>query len=258
LRFDRFAPRRAAEFCLAALLPADCLLCGDPLPWRQRGSVCLPCWDRAPWSPGLRPRTDALRAVLWGADYNGSIRDLIHAFKFGKVDYLGAPLGEHLALRIAPLLGTAIPRPDFIVPVPLHWWRSMRRGFNQAHLLAAAVAGVTGFPLRPRLLVRCRAGRRQLGSSRHQRLRSLDACFKVPRGLRGRRSHTEIEGRRILLVDDVMTTGATLLACARTLRRAGARSVVGCVLARTPGGHGVAGDHGAAGDRSAAPYHAET
>lgn len=234
MRFDRVSPRRVAEFCLAALLPADCLLCGDPLPWRQRGGVCLTCWNRIPWSPGLRPRADLLRAVLWGADYDGAIRDLINAFKFGRLDYLGAPLGEQLALRIAPLLGTAIPRPDLIVPVPLHWWRSMRRGFNQAHLLAAAIAGVTGYPLRPHLLVRCRAGRRQLGSSRHERLRSLDACFEVPHGLPRRRPRAEIEGRRILLVDDVLTTGATLLACARILHRAGARSVVGCVLARTP------------------------
>ena len=240
MRTDRVSPRRVAEFCLAALLPADCLLCGAPLPWSQRGSVCLPCWNRIPWSPGLRPRADVLRAILWGADYDGAIRDLIHAFKFAGLDYLGAPLGEHLALRIAPLFGTAIPRPDLIVPVPLHWWRSMRRGFNQAHLLAAAIARVTGLPLRPRLLLRCRAGRRQLGSSRHERLRSLDACFEVPRGLTRRRPRAELEGRRILLVDDVLTTGATLLACARILHRAGARSVVGCVLARTPVSRGAA------------------
>lgn len=227
-------PRLLAELCLASLLPADCLLCGGVLPWRQRGSVCLPCWSRVPWSPGLRPRADALRAVLWGADYDGPIRDLIHAFKFTGLDNLAAPLGEHLAVRVAPLLGAAVPSPDLIVPVPLHWWRSMRRGFNQAHLLADAIARVTGIPMRPRLLGRSRAGRRQLGSSRSERLRSLDACFEVPRGCPRRRPRAEIEGRRILLVDDVLTTGATLLSCARVLRRAGAGTVVGCVLARTP------------------------
>ncbi len=185
----------------------------------------------------MRPGAGALRAVLWGSDYEGRLRDLIHACKFERLDFLGRPLGERLAERVAPLFDGALSRPDLVVPVPLHRWRRLRRGFNQARLLAAPLAGRLEIPLARRALIRRDAGRRQLGLSRRQRLAALDACYAAPSGGRGAR----LAGLRVLLVDDVMTTGATLEACARVLVRAGARSVIGCVLARTPecGGRGT-------------------
>ena len=176
------AARGLLEASLAALFPADCFLCGEPLPWRQRGSVCLPCWAALPWAPGLRIRPGPLRAVFWAADYDGAIRSLVHGLKFESMDYLGDHLGAAMAARLAPLLlgpspslapGTApAARPDVIVPVPLHWWRRGRRGYNQALLLAAPLSRATSLPLVPRFLVRRRAGRRQLGLSRRDRLRS--------------------------------------------------------------------------------------
>lgn len=242
------AARRLAEGALAALLPADCLLCGTYLPWRQKGSVCLPCWESLRWTPGYRPAPPD--GVVWAADYEGDVRRLIQAYKFEALDYLGPPLGEAAAAALRPLLGGlapggpapghpasgdpapggrhngALPRCDVVVPVPLHFWRQCRRGFNQSLLLAQTLGRELGLPVAAHLLARPRAGRRQVGLGRAERLRALAGCFAAPPG--------RTRGLRVLLVDDVMTTGATLQACAGALRRAGAASVLGCVVARTP------------------------
>lgn len=226
------AGRRLVEASLQILFPADCYLCARPLPWRQKGSVCFPCWESLPWSPGLLVRRGPLRGVLWAADYDGPIRRLVHGFKFEGMHYLGRHLGEAVADRLAPLLERLAP--ELVVPVPLHWWRRYRRGYNQALLLAAPVARRAGLILERRALSRPRAGRRQLGLSRRDRLRSLRGCYGAPGAAAPSGRPGSLRGKTVLLVDDVMTTGATLEACARVLLRAGARSVVGCVLARTP------------------------
>ena len=208
---------------LASLFPADCLLCGRILPWRQEGGVCLPCWQDLPWAPGFRPASGPLRALLWAADYEGPAGRLVRALKFEDMDRLAVPLGRETAARLAPLL--ALLSVDLVVPVPLHWWRHSRRGYNQAALVARALARRADLPLSTGALARRRAGRRQLGLSRQERLASLAGCYAA--------RVSRVRGRTILLVDDVVTTGATLEACARELRRAGAAGVVGCAFART-------------------------
>ena len=209
---------------LAALFPADCFACGRALPWRQEGGVCTPCWESLPWAPGRALRRGQVTVLLWAADYEGPVRRLVHGLKFNDMDYLASPLGRRMVRRLGPLLFAE--RPDLIVPVPLHFWRRYRRGYNQAERLARAIARLTLLPLDTRALRRRRAGRRQLGLTRRERLRSLSGCFRARPG--------RAAGRTVLLVDDVVTTGATLEACARALLAAGARRVVGCVLARTP------------------------
>ena len=218
------AARRLLETLLAAIFPADCCLCARALPWRQEGGVCIPCWMSLPWTPGYRPGPGPLHAVIWAADYEGALRRLVRGLKFEDMDYLAGPLGREMAARLAPVLRGL--GPDLVVAVPMHWWRRYRRGFNQAALLARSIARHGRLPLGTRVLRRRRAGRRQLGLSRRERLRSLAGCYAA----RG----APLKGRTVLLVDDVTTTGATLEACARVLLRAGAARVVGCVLARTP------------------------
>lgn len=154
------------------------------------------------------------------AAYEGRLRELIHLFKYGGVRTLAKPLGEWLA--------GAMPRDerfDRIVPVPLHWRRRWRRGFNQSALLAQAVARRYALPVTP-VLGRIRATAVQAGLSHAGRRANVKGAFRVRGGF-------ALEGQRVLLVDDVLTTGATAAACAAVLKQAGARYVAVLTLART-------------------------
>ena len=154
-------------------------------------------------------------AYAFGA-YGGALRQLIHLFKYGKVRTLARPLGN--------LLARAMPfgeRFDAIVPVPLYWRRRLQRGFNQSELLARGLCRRTGIPM-VRALRRVQATPTQAGLSNTARRRNVSAAFRS----RG------VAGQRILLIDDVMTTGSTATACALALKRAGAKRVALLTIAR--------------------------
>jgi len=151
--------------------------------------------------------------------YEGVLRKLIHVFKFEGVRTLQRPLGAMLA--------QALPREsgfDAIVPMPLHWRRRWQRGFNQAELLAREIARKWNVPVSA-LVRRRRATTPQAGLTSAQRRKNMQGAFEAKRGM-------SVKGMRILLIDDVLTTGATASACARTLKRAGAAQVTFLALAR--------------------------
>ncbi len=147
----------------------------------------------------------------------------IHALKFGRLDFLG----DHLAEEIWHRLGGDLRAADMVVPVPLHWRRQMTRGYNQAERIARPLARRLGRPL-VAALWRCRATPPQARLERSRRQANLRGAF------RGRRAAVAIRGRRVLLVDDVTTTGATLSHAARALRRSGASWVMALAVGRTP------------------------
>jgi len=150
--------------------------------------------------------------------YEGSLRKLIHLFKYGGVTPLSRVFGEFLA--------TALPRElrfDLIVPMPLHWLRRWRRGYNQSALLAREVSRRWNVPAAG-VLRRRRATAPQAGLSNAQRRKNVTGAFAAKKRL---------DGMHVLLVDDVLTTGASASACARALKRAGARRVTVLTLART-------------------------
>jgi ComF family protein len=152
-------------------------------------------------------------------DYSGELRHLIQVFKYERVASLAKPLSA--------MLLQALPRHtqfDCITPVPMHWWRQFRRGFNQAQLLAEALGNRCAFPVNP-LLQRTRMARVQAGLDSKERRRNAAASVAL-------RPQSAIAGKRILLVDDVLTTGATATVCARLLKRAGASYVAALTLAR--------------------------
>ncbi len=156
-------------------------------------------------------------------EYGDATRDIVLAFKHqGRRDGL-ATFGRWMASAGQDLLAGA----DLIVPVPLHYVRLVRRGFNQSVWLAAAVSRSSGVPLSPDLLARTRATPTQAGLSGDGRRRNVQGAFNV-RPSRARR----LAGRRVILVDDVLTTGATVEACARALKRSGAAEVDVLTLAR--------------------------
>jgi ComF family protein len=151
--------------------------------------------------------------------YEGTLRELIHLFKYGRMK----PLSRTLAANLL----SALPRDqrfDVVVPMPLHWRRRWHRGFNQAELLARRTARSCGIPA-TNAVRRIRSTATQAGLSNAKRRENVAGAFR----LRNRRG---IQGRRVLLIDDVMTTGATASACALALKRGGAASVTLLALAR--------------------------
>ena len=202
--------------CLRAPAPLDaeffCVSCRTPFrnrfPLDEEGRCAL-CRG------GLR----GFDAAYSFGFYDGVLRQLIHLYKFRKVRTLVGPLGD--------LLLRALPRDeafDCVTPVPLHWRRRWQRGFNQADLLARRVAAHSGIP-RTRLLRRLRSTASQASLSNTSRRRNVAAAFACRRPDRA-------AGRKILLIDDVMTTGSTAAACALALKRAGAARVSLLTLAR--------------------------
>jgi len=151
--------------------------------------------------------------------YEGALRELIHLLKYDGMKPLAGPLSECLS-RALPLDD----RFDAVVPMPLHWRRRFQRGFNQAAALANGVARRRRIPLL-NAVRRIRATRSQTGLTNARRRENVRGAFRAGRG-------RPLEGLRILLVDDVMTTGATGSACAAALKRAGAKSVTLLTLAR--------------------------
>jgi ComF family protein len=195
------APFEAEYFCLSCRTP---FLNSFPLDSEGRCMLCR----------GGRRGFD--EAFCFGA-YGGTLRELIHLFKYQRMRGLAEPLGA--------LLANALPRDkryDAVTAVPLHWRRRWQRGFNQADLLGKVIARRRGIR-RMKLLGRGWATRAQAGLSNSQRRENVSGAFRARRN---------VAGLRILLIDDVMTTGATASACARALKRAGAKSVSVLALAR--------------------------
>jgi ComF family protein len=158
-------------------------------------------------------------AYCFGA-YEGTLRELIHLYKYGRIQTLSRPLAD--------LLAAAIPldeRFDAVTPVPLHWRKQWQRGFNQSELLARAIARRRGIAVVPALR-RARPTQTQAGLSNSERRKNVAAAFRC------RRAVQTLAGRRVLLIDDVMTTGSTAAACARVLKQAGAARVVLATVAR--------------------------
>jgi ComF family protein len=226
---------------VAAALPPRCPGCGTPVAADHR--FCAACWRGLRWltppwcaacnrpfaydrGPGARcavcladpPRHAGIRAAV---AYGAVARRLALKLKYGGRIGIAATMAE----RMAPILPPDI---DLLVPVPLHRWRLWRRGFNQAGLIAAAVHRRTQVAHDPFVLVRARATVPLRGLGRRRRRRAVAGAFVV-------RDAARVAGRRIALVDDVYTSGATAAACTQALLRAGAVSVVVLCWARVVG-----------------------
>lgn len=225
--------RRLGQALLDLIFPPRCVGCRRPGPW-----LCSDCLDRVghlrpplcercgrPLSrPGLCPACRGQESTLAGVRapffFEGVVRRAVHELKYRGRRMLAEPLGALLAHDVRAL---SWPRCS-IVPTPLHRQRERARGYNQAALLARALAGRLGWPLLENGLVRQRDTRSQVGLDGQARRHNVQGAFRW--------QGAEPAPAQVLLLDDVYTTGATMEACAQALREAGADEVRGLALAR--------------------------
>ena len=239
--------RRAVSAALDAVLPPQCLACG--VLTQTPGALCAVCWAKIVWlappmcaccgthfefdpapratesvlcAPCLaeRPSFERARAVF---RYDEASRNLVLAFKHADRTHGAPAFGQWLARAGAELLAEA----DIVTPVPLHWTRLAWRRYNQSALLAHQVAQASGVPCIPDLLRRVRRTPTQGERGRAARRRNVRRAFAV-----SQRHGEGLAGRRVVLVDDVFTTGATVEECTRVLLENGAASVAVLALAR--------------------------
>ena len=236
--------QNAAQQIVDIIYPPSCIACLAAV--QQSAALCTACWSVMPFierpfcerlgtpfehdlGPGLispeaianPPVYGRARAVARFED--GPARQLVHRLKYGDRTELAAPMGRWMARAAAELL----PGADLLVPVPLHRRRLFQRRFNQAAVLAQAITALSGVPSDPLVLRRVRQTSPQVGLTRAQRADNVQGAFRVAPEDRPR-----IDGRKIVLVDDVMTSGATANAASRVLLRSGAASVDVAVFAR--------------------------
>lgn len=223
-------------------LPHLCAVCREPV---EGQGLCPTCWSKLSfitrpycerlgvpfvYDPG--PGILSMEAIADPPAYHRAraavrfdeiSRALVHALKYGDRLDLAPMMGRWLGQAGRELLAGA----DALVPVPLHWRRRWARRFNQSAVLAAAVSAASGVPVAAKALKRVKPTAQQVGLSRSERAANVQGAFRVPA-----EGKAEVVGRRLVVVDDVLTSGATAEGCARALLRAGASNVDVLVFAR--------------------------
>jgi ComF family protein len=237
----------AAQVTLDIALPTLCVACREPV---AGDGVCANCWAKLSFiappfcarlgipfvydpGPGILsmqaiadpPAYQRARAAV---RYDDVARTLVHQLKYHDRTDLAPAMGRWMARAGQELLEEA----DVLVPVPLHWRRGFSRRFNQSRALARAIQKQSGVAVSRDALRRIRPTEHQIGLSRSERAANVQGAFKVPQDKR-----PDIHGRRVILIDDVLTSGATVDACARALLRAKAAQVDVLVFARVVDAH---------------------
>jgi ComF family protein len=239
--------RQATRMALDIALPTLCVACREPV---DGEGVCANCWAKLSFiAPPLCPRLGipfvydpgpgllSMEAIsdppAYGraraaVRYDEVARTLVHALKYQDRTDLAPAMGRWMARAGHEL----IEQTDALIPVPLHWRRGWSRRYNQSGALARVIERQTGVRLLSEVLRRVRPTLQQIGLSRAQRASNVQGAFRV-----AAERQSEIQGRRVVLIDDVLTSGATVDACARALLRAKALSVDVLVFARVVDTH---------------------
>jgi ComF family protein len=246
-RMAHGAWKHTARLALDIALPTLCVACREPV---DGDGVCATCWAKLsfiapPFCPRLGipfvydpgPGMLSMEAIAdppaytrarAAVRYDDVARTLVHALKYQDRTDLAPAMGRWMARAGRELLADA----DVLVPVPLHWKRGWSRRYNQSGALARVIERQTGVKLSSEALRRVRPTQQQIGLSRKERASNVQGAFKVAAD-----RQSLIHGRRVVLIDDVLTSGATVDACARALLRAKAASVDVLVFARVVDTH---------------------
>lgn len=239
----RGAVARLLRLALDVALPPLCPSCREPL--GDGAGLCASCWSKLamieppycarlgiPFTYDPGPALLSMEAIASppayhraraAVRYDDVARTLVHAFKYGDRLDLAPLMGGWMARAGRELLDGA----DALVPVPLHWRRLWARRFNQSAALARALAALSAVPVCDDALKRVRPTAQQVGLSKTARADNVQGAFKVPR-----EATAQVAGKRLVLVDDVLTSGATADTCTKALLRAGAAHVDVLVFAR--------------------------
>jgi len=242
LKLAAAALRATLSAALDLALPRLCAACREPV---AGPGLCPACWSKlsfirrpycerlgVPFTYDPGPGILSLEAIADPPAYHRAraavrfdeiSRALVHSLKYGDRLDLAPMMGRWVAHAGRELLAEA----DALVPVPLHWRRLWVRRFNQSAMLAAAVSAETGVAVIDGALKRVKATVQQVGLSRAERAANVQGAFRVPS-----EGKAAVAGKRLILVDDVLTSGATVEGCARSLLRAGAANVDVLVFAR--------------------------
>ena len=234
--------RALLRAALDIALPRLCAVCREPV---EGEGLCASCWSKRSfitrpycerlgipfvYDPG--PGILSMEAIADPPAYNRAraavrfdeiSRVLVHALKYGDRLDLAPMMGRWISRAGGEVLAEA----DALVPVPLHWRRLWTRRFNQSAMLAAAVSAASGVPMVTDALKRVKATVQQVGLSRSERAANVQGAFRVPE-----QGKAAVVGRRLIVLDDVLTSGVTVEGCARALLRAGASNVDVLVFAR--------------------------
>jgi ComF family protein len=223
----------ACEYLLRLFFPPRCICCDMLLPLNASEQICGDCKESLPLlnrNEYPNPAGDSIGKIISAFDYEEGIRKAVHNLKFNDrpgnaavlID-LSFPILERLLLGgQSPCIPSS--EYDIIIPIPIHFRRRQQRGYNQSELLAKSLAKRMGVVFYRSVLAKCLNTPPQSTLGRGERLKNLKEAFKV-------RHLDLIQGKRILLVDDVMTTGSTLEECGRALIEAGAVKVAAFVIA---------------------------
>lgn len=234
------------ESVLDFVFPSHCLLCNSSISSDEiqdntypRNLVCRTCWDSLnilphPFCPICRsfldqemrrcpkcPQSSSLSLNRSLGVFDPYYQTLIHHFKYNRKFSIGKNLGWRLGEILKKEEFTK--GFDYIIPVPLHLSRKRERGYNQSKILAEEISRAVSVPVTKKVLIRKKKTKDQTHLSPEERERNVRGAFVV-------RANSVLQGKKVILVDDVMTTGATLKECARVIKEAGAREVVGVTL----------------------------
>jgi len=220
---------------LALLFPDLCNACNTPL-FQGEKQICIQCLHDLPYTDFHLYSENTVAQLFWGRipcnaamamlyfRKGSRVQNLVHRLKYNGQTELGFILGGLLGQKL--LASSLYLQADLVIPVPLHPKKERSRGYNQAECIARGVASSLQLPLNSRLLVRNKATTTQTKKNRYKRFENMKSVFLVP--------FTEsVSGKHIILVDDVITTGATLEACAQVLLEAGASKLSIVALAFT-------------------------
>ncbi|MDR2615092.1 MAG: ComF family protein [Oscillospiraceae bacterium] len=213
---------RPLRFLIDLLFPPKCCFCGK-IVFTHRDDVCPECWETLPGLSGGERRIENAARCVSALRYEGGVRRGFLRYKFSGDYWLGEVFGEILAGVVFEALGVEF---DAVTWVPLSARRLRKRGYDQAKILAETVAGLLGLPLVPALVKKRDTTANSSLKKAAERLPNVSGAYEPLSG---------IEGLRLLLIDDVLTTGATLSECAGALMRGGAARVVCAAFAEADG-----------------------